>query len=60
MADPRRFEVPPPVTWDAVLGALESTRAQGFALVQVRTSLPGDGYEVFTVTVRRPERRSGG
>lgn len=60
MPDPRRNDIPPPPTWDAFLRALTNVREQGFDLVQMSTSLPGDGFEVVTAIVRRPEpRRSG-
>lgn len=60
MPDPRRQDIPPPPDWDAFLRAMAAKRAQGFALVQVATSLPGDGFEVVTAIVRRPEQRRSG
>ena len=58
--DPRRNEIPPPPTWDAFLRALLATRNQGFDLVQLSTACPGDGFEVVTAIVRRPEQRRSG
>lgn len=60
MPDPRSNDKPPPPDWDAFLRALLATRNQGFDLVQVATSLPGDGFEVVTAIVRRPEQRRSG
>ena len=52
--------IPPLPDWDAFLRAMANIRAQGFDLVQVATSLPGDGFEVVTAIVRRPEQRRAG
>lgn len=46
---------PKVVTWDAFFRAFESLRDQKFGLVQLVTACPGDGFEVVTVTIRKPE-----
>jgi len=50
-------EAPLLPTWEAFMKALAAARGQGFALVQVVTACPGDGFETMTVTVRKPSER---
>lgn len=43
--------------WGTFLRALANIREQGFDLVQIATSCPGDGFEVVTATLRKPDER---
>jgi len=48
---------PPTPTWGRFLTALTNIREQGFDLVQITTSCPGDGFEIVTATMRKPDER---
>jgi len=48
----------PVPTWAAFRRSCVALEQQGFELVQLATSLPGNGFEVVTVTVRKPEERA--
>jgi len=56
MPDPQS-KPPPRPTWDTFLQAMVNVREQGFDLVQMSTACPGDGFEVVTAIVRRPDGR---
>lgn len=51
--DDEQGERPRRPTWEALLRAMTATMDRGYELVMVSAAFPGNGFETWTVTVRK-------